>query len=98
MKNCTVHDAVRIIKYNSFFKKLKFFNVVFRVYPINDQIGNYYVLIKDENQFVDTAYHVNVLKKMYEEVNFEETVEDIRNNQLVEFKVSAIRNKGKSYG
>ena len=100
MKNFTSHDAIRIIKYQGFFKKLKYFNITFKVYPLDDsdKIGHYYVVIKDQEQFIDTIYLVNVLKKNFTEEDFETSLNKIRELKLSEFIVEVNRKKENQHG
>ena len=100
MKICTSHDAIRIMKYQGFFKNLKYFEVLFKVYPLNDlnRPGIYYVVIKDQDQFVDNVFEVNVLKKSIKEMDFEETLDKIREQALPEFKIPTDRKRGTAYG
>ena len=100
MRSYTSHDAVRIIKYTSFFRKLKYFKVTFRVYPFDDaeKPGMYYIVIRGEDQFEDTIYEVNVLKKSYQEMDFEGTLEKISDLKLMVFEVPTERKRGVAYG
>lgn len=100
MKTFTAHDAVRLIKYEGFFKKLKHYQVIFRVYPLNDPLkpGIFYVILKNEDQIVDTAYEVNLFKKSFTDVDFEGTLEKIQKLQLLEFPIPTERRKGSNYG
>lgn len=95
MKNITTHDAIKLIKYQSFFKNLKYYEVTFRVFSITDSLkpGMYYIIIKDQEQFIDMAFEVDVLKKTFWEVDIENTLEEIKEKNLIEFKVDIIRKK-----
>ena len=100
MRNHTCHDAACIIKYETFLKKLKFFKVTLRIYPLEslDRPGIYYVLIQDEDQIEDMAFEVNVLKRRFEEVELEVTLEKIKKSDLIEYKIEVDRKKRINYG
>ena len=100
MHNHTCHDAAYIIKYETFFKKLKYFKVTLRVYPLEclDQPGIYYILIHDEDQIEDMAFKVNVLKRCFEEIIFEVALEFIKEKNLTEYKIEVDRKKRINYG
>lgn len=100
MKNHTCHDAVKIIKYKGFFKHLKYYEVTFRVYPLIDldRPGIYYVILKNQDQFNDAAYEVNVLKDIYTEIDFEKTSDLVRETNLTEYPIKVERKKGVTYG
>jgi len=99
MLNCTCHDAVRIIK-QSFFNKLKYYEVTFNVYPLNnlDNPGIYYVLIQNEDQFIDLAYKVNVIKDSFEEVALEVSLIQISENDLHKYEIHQQKRKIINYG
>ena len=100
MRHHTCHDASCIIKYESFLKKLKHFKVTLRIYPLEDldRPGIYYVLLKDEDLIEDTAFEVNVLKRIFKEIDFEVALKLIDEKKLTEYKVELDRKKVINYG
>jgi len=93
-KTSTCHDAVLIFKQSSFLAEIKNYEITLRVYPapIPDIPGRFYVIIRDEEVFYDSAWVVNLhkrsvakigLKKVYDEIEKSKKPE---NNELMEYK------------
>ena len=98
MHNYTCHDAICVMKNNTFFAKMKWYEVTSTVYSceLGEYPWKYYVIFRDQDQFFDSAYEINLKTRAATEIDMGVASKIIKEGGLKGYEQKIERVKVKS--
>jgi len=82
-KTVTCHDAILVFKYYSFLAELREYEINLKMYPapIPTIPGRYYVVIQDDETYFDSAWVINLHKKLIVKTDLKKVLNEIEDNK-----------------